>query len=97
MLDLKGKTKHSFWTPAEVCELTGLSRATIWREMKAGRLGFVKIRTSRIIRHSQLVAFFGFDPLDEPALIESYLSHRAAPAPAEQSSLFELTEADRDG
>lgn len=70
-MDLSRKNQHSFWTVKEVVEYTGLSERTIRAAIATGELGSVKIRGGRKIRHSQLMEFLGFDPLQESALCES--------------------------
>src|SRR5262245_11164264 len=92
MLDLSRKTKHSFWTVLEIAELTGLSESTVRRSIRGGQLGSVKLKGSRLIRHSQLVEFLGFDPLEEAALVESFRFRNSRPnAEAETPTLFEMT------
>lgn len=95
MLDLNSKNKHSFWTVEEIAQLTGLSERTIWRYLESGKLESVWLG-GRKIRHSQLVAFLGFDPLKEPALIQSIVESFARRKDSETHQatlpLFALTE-----
>jgi len=70
-MDLSYKNPHSFWTVKEIVLLTGLSERTIRAAIASGELGSVKIKGSRKIRHSQLIEFLGFDPLQEASLCES--------------------------
>ena len=41
-------------TVKEACELTGLSRASIWRLMAARKLEFLNIGRKRLIQHDSL-------------------------------------------
>ena len=86
--------RDSVWTIPEVARESGFSVPTIERTIRSGRLGSVLLcaRVRRVL-NSQLVAWLGFDPLDEP---ETY---RAAPrrglreVNSEQPYLFEVRSA----
>ncbi|MGM4912636.1 helix-turn-helix transcriptional regulator [Rhizobium sp. 768_B6_N1_8] len=41
----------------EVTEVTGLSRPTLYRQMRAGQLGFVKVGRRTLFRPADLQAF----------------------------------------
>jgi len=96
MLDLSRKTQHSFWTVKEIVQLTGLSEPTIWRALAQQKLGSVKLKGSRLIRHSQLVEFLGFDPLNEASLVESIVRNKQGEPPQSSLPLFDVIEPDRD-
>jgi excisionase family DNA binding protein len=96
MLDLSRKTQHSFWTVKEIVQLTGLSEKTIWRVLASKKLGSVKLNGSRLIRHSQLVEFLGFDPLTEASLVETIVRNKKAEALQSSLPLFDVTEPNRD-
>jgi hypothetical protein len=41
----------------DVIQATGLGRTTLYHEMAAGRLGYVKVGTRRLVPHGALVAY----------------------------------------
>jgi len=43
----------------EVAALTGLSRATLYREMQAGRLPYIKVGARRLVSRAAIVTFLG--------------------------------------
>ena len=55
------------WLLAEVCEFLNVSHSTLYREIKDGKLETYKVRGSVRVRHSKLVEWLGFDPLEEIA------------------------------
>ncbi len=95
-MDLSKKTKASFWTVKEFVEYTGLSESTAWRLLASKKLGSIKLNRSRKIRHSQLVDYLGFDPLDEPARTESILRSKDTKPDRNKDKfpLFDLIETD---
>jgi excisionase family DNA binding protein len=45
------------YSVADVIELTGLSRATIYRQMAAGRLTYLKVGSRTLIKREAIEAF----------------------------------------
>ena len=100
-MDLSKKTKASFWTVKEIVEYTGWSESTVWRLLAAKKLDSIKLEGSRSrkIKHSQLVDYLGFDPLDEPDHVESILRRRKkedSNRSKDNFPLFALIEPDRN-
>ena len=98
-MDLSRKNQNSFWTVKEIAEYTGLSVVTIWRAIRSEELGSVKLKGGRKIRHSQLIEFLGFDPLQEAALCESIKIHqKVKPVRGDSQTLplFPMIEDDRN-
>jgi excisionase family DNA binding protein len=56
------------WTVEEIVALTGFSISKIKTAIKKEELKTQKIGGSRRVRHSQLVEWLGFDPLNEPTV-----------------------------
>jgi excisionase family DNA binding protein len=91
-MDLSYKNPHSFWTVKEIVQLTGLSERTIRAAIAGGELGSVKIKGSRKIRHSQLIEFLGFDPLQEASLCKSITQRQKVRGDSPTLPLFPQTE-----
>ena len=96
MINLSNKTQASFWTVKEIVEYTGLSESTVWRLLSSKKLGSIKLKGSRKIRHTQLVEFLGFDPLNESERTESILRNKSSQSATSKDKfpLLALIEAD---
>jgi excisionase family DNA binding protein len=51
----------------DVLEATGLGQTTIYEEMKAGRLGYVKVGTRRLVPHAALIAYVELLKAESPS------------------------------
>ena len=84
-------TRDKVWTIAEVAKQANLCVRTIERTIKEQRLGSVLVSERvRRVRHSQLVDWLGYDPLDEPDTYRPIGQGISLPRkPSEQPSLFD--------
>jgi excisionase family DNA binding protein len=65
---VKEVSPMKLWTIDEIASLTGFSLSKVKTAIKNKHLHTQKIGGSRRVRHSQLVEWLGFDPLDEQAV-----------------------------